>query len=209
MEIRSVFHAHPSPASIEEYAFGRLGADEVNNLEEHLLLCDSCRTSLEETEQYQYVMRTALADYRPPEKRPGFVGRLFERPNRLVWASLASGAVAATLAATMMLPRHPPDPAPVTVTLVSFRGGQGNAMPEAPAKRPLDLALDAGGLPADGAYRIEVVNAQGDSAWNGAARLSRGKLRASLPGILGQGVYWVRLYSSRQSLLYEYGLNLQ
>src|SRR5437764_7056481 len=42
--------AHPSDDLLEEYSFGRLDEHDIARLEEHLMLCEKCRDSLEHVE---------------------------------------------------------------------------------------------------------------------------------------------------------------
>ncbi|HEV2446510.1 MAG TPA: hypothetical protein VGS58_11330, partial [Candidatus Sulfopaludibacter sp.] len=86
------------------------------------------------------------------------------------------------------------------VSLVAMRGGE--LMAKAPAGTALVLHPDLTGLPAPAAYRVEVVDAVGKLVWSGA--LDGAKVSARRPGL-----YFVRVYSSGNDLLREYGLQVQ
>ena len=46
---------------LEKYAMGRLAADAAAPIEEHLLVCSSCRSRLDALEEYIQVLRAALS----------------------------------------------------------------------------------------------------------------------------------------------------
>ncbi len=53
-------HSHPDLDEFESYALNRGSSAVRRMLEEHLLICDECRDTLEETEREIAVMRIAL-----------------------------------------------------------------------------------------------------------------------------------------------------
>lgn len=53
---------HPSEEVLEEYLFGSLPAHEVENLEEHLLVCHSCIASAEQILAFVQSLRSTLSD---------------------------------------------------------------------------------------------------------------------------------------------------
>ena len=52
---------HASDDRLERYAMQTLPDSESRPLEEHLVMCQSCRERLDETEQYVAAMRSAAA----------------------------------------------------------------------------------------------------------------------------------------------------
>ena len=48
---------HPDEETLEQYVLGRLSGGELTVLEEHLLICDTCRASLEQLGSYVEGMR--------------------------------------------------------------------------------------------------------------------------------------------------------
>jgi hypothetical protein len=210
VETSPAFHSHPSETVWEEYSFGRLSNQEVAALEEHLLVCETCRTSLEELTEYIRLMKagTATLATTPPE-RLARSWRQFRRSasqplNRVVWITgLAAIGVAA------WLPHVPvPSAAPSVVNLASFRGVDA-AVARAPARKPLNLYIDAGDVPAAPEYRMVVVTASGEQVWAGRPKVSGGMLSVMLPRGLKSGPYWVRLYSPESKILAEYSLRLE
>jgi hypothetical protein len=101
-----------------------------------------------------------------------------------------------------------PETAPLVahVTLDSFRDFR---MAHAPARRPLDIRINAADVAAAAAYRLEVVTASGTQVWKSAPEVSPGTLSVHLPQGLAAGVYWVRLYTGRSEILAEFGLLLE
>jgi anti-sigma factor RsiW len=59
MALEPVRHVHEE--DLERYAKGNLPEDAVAWIEEHLLICDPCRTRLSETDAYVAAMRKAAA----------------------------------------------------------------------------------------------------------------------------------------------------
>jgi anti-sigma factor RsiW len=47
--------------ALERYSLGRLTEDEAGPVEEHLLICASCRKRLEQLDAYHRAMRSALS----------------------------------------------------------------------------------------------------------------------------------------------------
>jgi hypothetical protein len=210
VETSPAFHSHPTETVWEEYSFGRLSNQEVAALEEHLLICETCQTSLEELTEYIRLMKAGTANLAttPPE-RLARSWRQFRRSaaqplNRVVWITgLAVVGVAA------WLPHVPIRPAaPSVVNLASFRGVDA-AIARAPARKPLNLYINAGDVPAVPEYRMVVVTASGEQVWAGTAKAGGGMLSIQLPQGLKPGPYWVRLYSRESKILGEYGLQLE
>src|SRR5688500_17962213 len=53
--------AHISDERLEQYLLGRMPETEVNEVEDHLLVCASCQDLLEKTQEYMTVMKVATA----------------------------------------------------------------------------------------------------------------------------------------------------
>lgn len=190
--------SHITDDDFELYSLNSLPEPGLARVEEHLLVCAACRERLEERDAYVAAMRAAAA--RARRERAPF--RLAGVP-RPAWAMAACLAVLVVAAVTMRSPGTAP--APVTVRLEAVRGPMA-AHAEAPAGRPLELAMDLTELPAHPGYRIEVVDEQGRRMWEGTASAAGGRLAASIPARLSPGRYYVRLYSPSSELLREYGL---
>jgi hypothetical protein len=97
---------------------------------------------------------------------------------------------------------------PVVVELSSLRGSEAVGAP-APARVPLNLNFNTTRVDGRSGFRIHIVTAVGDPAWDGPLnRSAEGKPTVRLEKGLSAGSYWVRLYDPSHQLLQEYGLDL-
>ncbi len=206
MDIRLVFHEHPSEDIWEEYAFGRLTGEKLAKTEDHLLLCSRCQATLVEIDDYIRLMKAGTDDYPRRAKRHSAAVLLFPSGRRAAVASIAAAAFVAVIAWIGV-----PDPptASVSVQLLSLRSGMDRATNRAPAKHPLDLHVPSTSVPAAPAYSFEIVTADGGGVWSGEAAVKDGTISAHMPKRLKSGTYWVRLYAPQSKLLAEYGLRIQ
>ena len=79
--------AHPSEEVLEEYALGRLTGPELEQFEEHLLVCAQCQDGLAETDEFIVTMKQATAGIAPRPER-----KWFDRFNLSSEAGLGGGA---------------------------------------------------------------------------------------------------------------------
>jgi len=192
------FLAHPNEEILEEYVFHRLPDALTAQVEEHLLLCESCRSTVAGTDSFVAAMKIAANQ---PAHWRGFLPSL---ANRTQVAALVALAVLALVA----IWPHPPEPsAPVPVSLSSLRGT--SPLAPAPTGKSLRISIDQPDLVPTGKYRVRVVDAAGVTIWKGPVLDIEGKLVAILPQPLAKGVYWVRLYGADSELLREFGMSAQ
>jgi hypothetical protein len=190
---------HPTPETLEEYAFQRLSEAETEGLEEHLLVCGECQHALADIDEYIVLMKVATA--RPME--PVYASRL---PGWLY----ATGGIAVATAMVLVIALWPASSAgPVqSVQLLALRGGD-QAINHVRAGQPVDLKMDMGGLPEhETRYRVEVVTAAGVPDWAGEIGGPPSAAPVHLAQGLQAGVYWVRLYGHGE-LLREFGLRAE
>jgi hypothetical protein len=57
-----MIHLHPDADLLERYSMQRATASQTEFVEEHLLTCELCRTSLEEFEIDSYLMKLVLGE---------------------------------------------------------------------------------------------------------------------------------------------------
>ncbi len=186
---------------IERYSMGALPEEEVAELEEHLLVCESCRTRLAREDAFAGGMRRAALRLRQEstEREPGI--RLFPKLVPGLVPALACAALLLVLALAGLRWIRPPAAAPAfAVKLEALRGAEPGS--KAPAGRPLAFQADLSGLPAAGGYRLELVDPDGRGIWKGSTA------SATLPA-LRPGIYFMRVYSSGGELLREYGLDVE
>jgi hypothetical protein len=186
----------------EEYVFDRLSNTEASGFEEHLLICEECQDTLDNTTHYIRLMKAATAAYATGRTRV-FAPLLAPLPRFRsdgLRRNAATAAVLLLMCITALLSWRTPVADPKTITLEAYRTGDASAVPQAPAGRPLDLKIDLKDLPAASGYRVEVVDASGRRVWFGGtpAHLDKG---------LARGSYWIRLYTDTGELLREFGLH--
>jgi Putative zinc-finger len=200
------FPSHPSEEILEEYVFHRLPEVLAAQVEEHLLLCPDCQDAIAETDRFVSALKAAA----PPlgQVQPAWRKVLESLPRLTISKARLAPVLALVILAVLAVWRQPqaPPPEPVAVSLSSLRGS-GSLSP-APAGKPLELQIETPDLNAGNQCRVEVVDSTGSLVWKGAVGEQRdGKLIVSMPKLLVNGVYWVRLYGADSELLREFGLS--
>jgi len=212
-DVKPQVHFHASEELLEEYSFGRIQEPDLGPLEEHLLFCVQCQSSLLAIEQYTALMKAGLAgiegELQPRlDRSPGFALPRMPGVNILLAAAILLMFVGSVLA-WRMLPRPEAGSQFASIKLLALRGGGGEGVARAPSGQRLDLVIDRTDLPATVAYRMEVVSSSGRPVWSGAAQVADQNISAHVTSPLRAGVYWVRLYSSGNQLRREFGLHIE
>jgi hypothetical protein len=183
---------HMDPEDVERYSMGTIPEEISAQFEEHLLVCESCRNRVAESDALVRAMRQAAGQIRQQEAAPAHAWRTSLMP----LLAAAAVIVAALLFGWSRFGAKPE----VAVSLMAMRGG--DPMAHAPAGTPLALHPDTTGLPASASYGLEIVDSVGKSVWHGA-----------LPGShvppQSKGTYFVRIYANGSEPLREYGLLIQ
>ncbi|HVN06169.1 MAG TPA: hypothetical protein VMT86_17225 [Bryobacteraceae bacterium] len=188
---------HATDDQLESYSLGRLAGFELQQFEEHLLVCNACQDRLAREDAIADGMRSAA---RALESQPVTTRRMSPK---LLWAyGLAAAALLAVIVAPRALTRHPA----VQPALVVLQANRGPESVTAAARTALTLALDLTDLRSFPEYRIEVVDANGRPVFQAKAAPANNSLRVTLADGLSRGAYFVRLYSPAQELLREYSL---
>lgn len=191
---------HPDSRLLEAYASGTLKGQDKVDLEEHLLVCESCQASLDEAE-FAHCTREAARRV----ERDGVQVRRAWLPSRPAWILAVAAGIAVLLVVPWLFNRQPDW---ADVTLHSVRGID-SARSLAPAGRRLRLRVDLGELPRLEQYNFELVNSGGRSVWRSALSPQGEQLVAEIDQELPSGVYWARLSaSSGGELIREFGLQL-
>jgi hypothetical protein len=189
--LRPQFGTHLSEDTLEEYAFGRIEDPQLGEIEEHLLICETCQEALARVDAYIRLMKVAAAQ------------PIVTRPRRRFAAYIVAGLIAAGLALTLVFALPGKSGPPEVVDLVSMRGAE---MARMHAGRAADLRISAIGI-ADGVYRVDVVDWVGRVMWTGPAQSAGERMLVAEPKALRAGLYWVRLYSVQGELLREFGID--
>jgi hypothetical protein len=185
---------HLNDSEIERYSMGRSTGEELDRCDEHLLICETCRRQVEETDVFLRAMRGAAArSQKSPRIRRDWLQ--LSRPIPVLAALAALAAMAWVGAQHLVL-----TPPAATILLTASRGP--GIQIQAPSGTPLALQPDLSGLPSWPSYRLEVVDAAG-------ARLWQGVYPGPAAPKMRPGVCFVRLYSPGGELYREYGLEVR
>lgn len=191
---------HIEASLLSAYITGALREPDIATVEEHLLLCESCRQRLDEQE-HDYVAREAARRIRAREKsRPEF--KRFQKAS--AWTALIAASIALVIFVT---PRITPAPY-IDIQLQSARG-PGGGITTATAGRPLRLHINVSQLSVQPRFHVEIADARGGVVWQSTPQLSNSQLIAPVDKKLSRGGYWVRLYGAQSQLLREFGLRLE
>ena len=188
---------HESDERLELYALQRLSDSDVVSIEEHLLVCDSCRDRLDETATFAVAMREAGKTIPVTVSRDWFA---WLRPQLAL-----AGALAVALLAVVLVWNGNGRLAPVaSLQLSAMRGSDAASVQPA---RELDLTLtDAVAGP--GTPMVEVVDGNGARFWSGTPEMSGSVARAKVAKALAAGDYCVRFYDSPGHMLHEYSFRV-
>jgi Putative zinc-finger len=196
---------HAEDEKLERYSLGALDDTDSARVEEHLLICETCRERLEEADVYTAAMRGAAQFLRVEMHSRA------RQPARSWWP-LWSDALAVGLALLVFALawgpwriRKPATMPPVAVLLETTRDSRTQT---APSSRPLLLTADLTQLARYPAYRLEVVDATGRRLIGSSLTPGGGTLSLPIPGGLARGAYYVRLYAASGEFLREFGLRV-
>ena len=204
---QAVLGSHADEDQLEEYLFDRLPAAQVESIEEHLLVCQSCRDRLDKARDFVVHARAALktthrADLAEPES--GHRHRGYFRPvARPVWAITLAGVALVAVFTPALFQREPEY---YRAELTTYRGAEINTA-QVPASKAPEIVFDRATLPVRDSYRIEVVTASGSQVYSGAPVMDALTLTARVPKRLSPGRYWARVYSGGD-LLKESGFEV-
>jgi hypothetical protein len=202
--------SHIGEDTLERYALGHLSEELTPSLEEHLLLCETCRDRLEKVEQFIQVVSIAASELEhetAKQKTNPLVQRLawlWSVP-KPVWV----GAMAA-VALMVLIPYYHLDGPPTEVRLSnSTRGVEESLSTPAKAGKAL-LVIDTTQLPRLQAYQLRVVNSNGSEVWTGSVPALGHEIRVEPPVRFSAGSYWVRIYTpDGRTQLRELGLKVR
>lgn len=200
--------AHPSERAVEEYVFERLAGQELDQFEEHLLVCELCQDRLVETGEYVAGMKAATG--RLQQERPLIISRSrrrrwFEAPAWFPKPAWGAALAVALLTVTIWIPRPAAENCDAEVTLTAMRGPEQTAS-LAPAGKPFLLKADLTGVAGSGWLKLEIVDLAGRVVWGTSVQGEASALFTAVSRRLDAGQYWVRVTNGEGRLLREYGL---
>jgi anti-sigma factor RsiW len=198
---------HADEERLENYVLGRLPSSDLPLLEEHLMICSTCRDRLDEVEQFALAMKQAMnQDHRtepataavPSGSQPWL--DWFRRP-----AFSMVLAMVALIGVLSIFSGGKSKIAPVAALQLTAVRGQ---VPTVAPARELDLTLtDA---PRDAAVsRVEIFNAAGQTVWSGLAQSGAAGVEVKAEQRLTAGDYFLRLYSPSGEVRREYGFRIR
>lgn len=183
---------HMDAEDIERYSMGDISEERCAQFEEHLLICETCRIRVAESDEFIRSVQRAGKQIR----REGTTRR------RSVWRGWPVFAAAGALIAAGVVFSwlHGSARPEFAVSLTAMRGDE--TMAKAPVGAPLVLNPDLTGLPPAASYRLEMVDALGKTVWRGSFPGARVPARPA-------GLYFVRVSSIGGELLREYSLEVR
>ncbi len=194
---------HLTDDRVDDYVLGRLSGAELAELEEHLILCSECRARLDTAEAFAAGMKEASV------LNPTTSADSAPRPKWTDWRrkpAVSMGlAFVAVLAVVSIFSNRQTSFMPVAALTLSANRG------ETPATGPaLELDLTLTDAPRDaGVFRVEVVNAAGQTVWSGLAPGTETGVQVKAKQRLPPGNYFVRLHAVSGEVLREYGFRIQ
>ena len=188
----AVTESHPSDEHVELYVLGRLSESDEAAVEEHLLLCESCRGRVQEADEYTAAMRAALEQQAERKSRTAVLYR---------WA--AAAVVVFALWAFWPQARSGQ---PVVLALTAVRGDN---VPQANAKAGLLLRLDTKGLEGTPIHTAQVVGAQGEQVYESPVADASDHVDVQLSQQLAPGQYYARLLGDGARVVREFSFQVQ
>ncbi len=201
--MQSQANIHPTEDELENCLLNRISEQGRQWVEEHLLICDSCRDTLQDIHATILARNQALEQMDREESARSRRWVPFAMPTR-AWAGCAA-AVLALLSWTYVAKTGAPV-AESQVSLTATRSGNPHASAYALAGTRPVLNLDTTSLPSTGRYRIEVVDLAGGAVWTGEVAAQTPGLTVRLNKPIAAGRYWVRLNDAGGTPLREFEL---
>lgn len=190
---------HPNDEFLDQYALGKLPAEHLPGVEEHLLICEACQSRLDASDEFAMLFRETAVQ---PDVRSQRGWRRFWNHRGANWTVAAAAAFSILLLVAGPFHKRPTEPAAVFM--------QSLRRPDAPAQvaagRPALLVFDI--VPAAGVnhYEARIVNTVGTEILAVEVSPKGGRL-AVLVDRLPPGSYWVRVFQTdNQEPIAEYGL---
>jgi hypothetical protein len=203
---------HITEDDLELYSMGRLVGAQLEQVEEHLLVCQGCQERLLETDEFIAAFRAAvkekpLAHSQSETSGPGLLRRFLAGWQSWKPAYGLAGVLAVMVLATLLYWPRTADGPVQDVYLHAVRNAEVTTVSSGAV---LKLHLDMTQLPERSSFYVRLVDAAGREVWETEVTPQSGWLSAGLipQGRLSAGRYWIRVYPSPASteLLREYGL---
>jgi hypothetical protein len=197
---------HPTEDELEKYLLNHTTGFEMAAIEEHLLVCGSCQTALEDAEAVVLAMRSAC---RQLLREQAAAPRRWWQIRIPMAAYAGSFAVLITVFSLGYVYRAPATMPESELVLTAMRSGAAPHSMFARAGSTVLLHLDATALPSRAPYVVEVVDQSGGRIWSGGAAVVRNAVTVKVGERLEAGRYWVRLNNSSGVELREFELDVR
>lgn len=189
--------AHPTEDELERFVLNQCQEQELEDLETHILACESCVTRLEDLDIQISVTRLALQKMQAEQ-----LAKAAARQTNAKWTwltvpklSIAGGlaAVALGIVAVPTLLQHNAE-----ISQVSLSANRSNEFSVVPEGRRLHIRLSAPDL-ADGTVSAALADLNGIEVWKGRAAIHNEQAELEMPPIKEKGTHFLRLYTSASS----------
>ena len=205
--MQCVQRLHPDSEELERYALGRTPFGVMDGLEDHLLVCETCREQVRDAELFAETVRCAITSSesraRSGSKWGYYLGAF--TPLRAAFA----GAAVAVLAVFIGFAGHPSRPSGYSDLALSVTRSATDRPAPALAGTGLRLSLDIAGLPEMERYGVSMVDKLGKQVYATTASASGLTLPAQVDKALPPGTYWVRVNDAGGETLREYPLEIR
>jgi anti-sigma factor RsiW len=193
MHMQNTNPAHPSEEELERFVLHQCQEQELEQVETHILACESCVTRLEDLEIQIRATKLALRNMQAEQRTKAAATE--KRPWK-AWLTIPKLSIAGGLAAVALgviavpaLLQRNADL--VQVSLSAYRGYERSVVPQ---NRRLRVHLNAGDL-ADGTALAAVVDSSAAEIWKGRTVIHNEQAELDMPPIMGKGAYLLRLYA--------------
>lgn len=188
---------HPTEDELELFVLGQSQEQELEQIETHILACESCVSRLEKLEFEISAMKLSLLEMQreQPAKAAAKHGNRWTIRFGVPKFSLV-GAVAAVALAIIVVPAFLQRGGPVAqVSLSTYRGAEASTVPEG---RRLQVHLNASDL-AEGRVLVDIVDASGAEVWKARAAIHNEQVEVLVPPITERGTHFLRLYAPTET----------
>jgi hypothetical protein len=226
------FLEHPNETTLERFLLQQSASAELEAVETHILVCESCITRLEALEISLATLQSALLAFeteriqkeRHASRTTTIWNKWFTMPT-LSWAGATCAALALGLA---VVPSELQQSISVERTVTHFAEGALSACNTStasllsacrgfeaailPSDRPMRLRVDTTDL-TPGPIQVQLVSSIGKEVWRGTTTVRNEQAKVELPQIAKAGVYFLRLYTqiaiADEGLLREFRFEIQ
>jgi hypothetical protein len=207
--LQTTIGSHVPEEVLVSYVSGRLPEQASVELEEHMLMCESCQAQLDAVDEHLRVGAQAAREIRGEQMKLKSARRSFWRWNgpTIAWAAVAAVVVCAA-APSFFRRGERISAVPTEVSLTSSRGVAQTLVSHAQAGN-IVLNIDLLELPSQGSYNLQLVDRSGWQIWAGTGINSHQHIRAAIPNPLASGQYWVRIFGHDGAQLREFGLEVK